>query len=1002
MEEEDVLLSWHELQKLGIISPEVPQNREAAAVKGGAGREKAGARSCDKATGRSSVDRTEVPQNLEAMKRKFADVLGTTLDEAAGAMKGEKMKIHLKEGHVKPLSVTTARQVPMHFTAMADKLVAELVKSKVLVAETGPTAWCSPAHFVPKPGGKKLRLVTDYRELNKSVIRTMHPFPSAADLVKHVQPSSQFFAKIDTIHGYFQVPLDEESSKLTTFLLPSGRYRYLGAPMGLNTSGDEFCCRTDKAVAGLQAWLLKIVDDMLIQAPDMPTLWARLDEVLERCRAHGIKISYDKLEVGTSLKFAGFIISSDGVRPNPEKLAAVADFPAPTNTTELRGFLGLVNQLGIFVPDISHMTVTMRQLLKKGNAYLWLECHQQEFVRAKAALTSPMVVQPFDPSLPTELLTDASRLYGIGFALVQHDFSGRLRLVSCGSRSLTPCQQNYATIELECMAIKWAVEKCEYYLRGIRTFNVVTDHKPLIGIFAKPLHELANERLHRFREKLTDYNFEVTWTPGKEHLIADALSRAPVFPGEEDEDAERSRSAMCKKVTSDPALQPLFAHAARDPFYRALVDGFRAGADPAKVPALRAFGPVWAELSLLDDRPDTLLVYQDTRIVVPLEARKKILALLHASHSGMAKTYQNARQLYYWPGMKQAISQTVQGCAACLARLPSLPLETLRERSVPEGPMSHVGIDLFEFRGADWLLMVDRYSGFPFCHPLKSTVTASITGALLLWFCEFGFPKVIRSDGGPQFRQKFKDFCEKHGIVHELSSPYNPRANGLAEAGVKNVKKLLGTVRALGEHFPTALLAWRNTPRADGVSPAQAFFGRRQRTALPQVEAEAADGSPNFATFGEIRKSSKDKIVEKCNLKLRDLNSFQVGDDVLIQHPTAKTWESAGVISSVHEDGRSYDIIVSDSGKTFRRNRRYLRHDTSAPRVADGADDRSPPPALVPALRRSKRRAADSALSRDKDNSIVPTPRRSVRIAEGLKQDTKKISFAKRVLVKYF
>jgi hypothetical protein len=272
MEEEDVLLSWHDLQKLGIISPEFPQNREAAAVKVVAGSEEAGARSCDKAAGRSSVDRTEVPQNLEAMKQKFADVLGTTLDEAAGAMKGPKMKIHLKEGHVKPLSVTTARQVPMHFAAMADKLVAELVKSKVLVAETGPTAWCSPAHFVPKPGGKKLRLVTDYRELNKSVIRTMHPFPSAADLVKRVQPSSRFFAKIDAIHGYFQVPLDEESSKLTTFLLPSGRYRYLGAPMGLNTSGDEFCCRTDKAVAGLQAWLLKIVDDMLIQAPDMPTL----------------------------------------------------------------------------------------------------------------------------------------------------------------------------------------------------------------------------------------------------------------------------------------------------------------------------------------------------------------------------------------------------------------------------------------------------------------------------------------------------------------------------------------------------------------------------------------------------------------------------------------------------------------------------------------------------------------------------------------------------------
>jgi hypothetical protein len=121
---------------------------------------------------------------------------------------------------------------------------------------------------------------------------------------------------------------------------------------------------------------LKIVDDMLVQAPDMPTLWQRLNEVLLRCREHGIKILYEKLEVGTAMKFAWFMISGDGVRPNPEKLAAVAEFPTPTNTTELRGFLGRVNQLGIFIPDIAHMSATMRQssrraLPTRGSIVMW-------------------------------------------------------------------------------------------------------------------------------------------------------------------------------------------------------------------------------------------------------------------------------------------------------------------------------------------------------------------------------------------------------------------------------------------------------------------------------------------------------------------------------------------------------------------------------------------------------------------------------------------------------
>jgi Reverse transcriptase (RNA-dependent DNA polymerase). len=250
-------------------------------------------------------------------------------------MKGPKMHIHLRsDSKVRPLSVATARPVPKHFEGMATKLISELMTSGVLVPETGPTEWCSPAHFVPKPGGQQLRLVTDYRRLNEAVIRTVHPFPAAGDLIKRIDPTSRYFAKIDAIHGYFQIPLNEESSKLTTFLLPLGRYRYLGAPMGLNTSSDEFCCQTDKAVEGLP-WLLKIVDDMLVQAPDLKTLFVRLEEVLMRCRQSGIKISLSKLEVGKKLKFAGFIVSGDGVRPNPEKLAPVAEFPAPKNTTEL-------------------------------------------------------------------------------------------------------------------------------------------------------------------------------------------------------------------------------------------------------------------------------------------------------------------------------------------------------------------------------------------------------------------------------------------------------------------------------------------------------------------------------------------------------------------------------------------------------------------------------------------------------------------------------------------
>ena len=111
--------------------------------------------------------------------------------------------------------------------------------------------------------------------------------------------------------------------------------------------------------------------------------------------------------------------------------------------------------------------------------------------------------------------------------------------------------------------------------------------------------------------------------------------------------------------------------------------------------------------------------------------------------------------------------------------------------------------------------------------------TATVTGQLSSWFTEYGWPSSIGSDGGTQFRTEFSTFCQDNGIKHELSSPYNPESSGLAEAAVKNIKTLIIRCHKLEENLQLAIAAWRNMARADGVSPSQLFFGRRQRQQLP-------------------------------------------------------------------------------------------------------------------------------------------------------------------------
>lgn len=133
------------------------------------------------------------------------------------------------------------------------------------------------------------------------------------------------------------------------------------------------------------------------------------------------------------------------------------------------------------------MKAALRRLLKKGIAWTWTEDMDKGFDRVKLLLTTTTTVQPFKPHLTSILMMDASRLYGIGFALFQPLPGKKWLLIQCGSASLTPTQTRYATIKLEYMAMQWAIQKCSYYLRGLQKFEVRTDHSPLVGIFQKSI-----------------------------------------------------------------------------------------------------------------------------------------------------------------------------------------------------------------------------------------------------------------------------------------------------------------------------------------------------------------------------------------------------------------------------------------------------------------------------------------------------------------------------------
>ena len=315
--------------------------------------------------------------------------------------------------------------------------------------------------------------------------------------------------------------------------------------------------------------------------------------------------------------------------------------------------------------------------------------------------------------------------------------------------------------------------------------------------------------------------------------------------------------------------------------------------------------------------------------------------------------------------MGNEVTQEISSCEACQRLLPSQPHEPMKEESVGNHPMEQVGADLFQFQGEDWLVMVDRYSGYPWTRKLHKTDTKAVLAALRSWFSDTGLPGTIRTDGGPQFRGEFDAYCGARGIKHETSSPYNPSSNGLAEAGVKNMKRLIAKCRETREDFQEALLEWRNTPNSTGYSPAEAFFGRAQRTTLPALPRPPIDQ----AAFQTARQAQKDERKARFDESAHALPDLVLGQKVRVQDNVTGTWTGHGTIVGECESGRTFQVKMND-GSVTRRNRRLLR--PAGPPTEEGQPETT--------AEREQTQAHNT--EKDPEAHTTPTtPRRSSRLA---------------------
>ena len=477
---------------------------------------------------------------------------------------GFEYKISLDET-VKPKNIPARRLPP----AMMDAVRLELERMEkhgIIRPVTEPTEWCSPLLVTRKKSGA-IRLVVDFRYLNTAIRRQNFQIPRLDDLLPSLA-NARVFSALDGVSGYLQIPIHADSQHLLTFSSPFGRHSFARLPFGINSASEVYQQVISELFSDIQG-LICYQDDILVFGENDLQHHERLCAVLQRLKSVGLKLNRDKCKFAVSeVDFLGHRISSTGISPSPDKVAALSDMPLPTTADSLRSFLGMAVYLGQrYVPRFSSLCQPLWSLLKK-TPFSWTDEASAAFYEVRRQLATPVTLTYYDNQKSTILAVDAGP-HGLGATITQEG-----KLVACASRKLSDTETRYSQIEREFLAIVYGVHRFRSLLIG-QHFTVTTDHKPLLPFFKRQVDTLPL-RIQRWILTLQPFDFQVDFITGKSNNVADGLSRNPTssttFP---EETVEYTVCFILKQVPLD--LRRVAEELKADPMCEQLIHSIDSG-----------------------------------------------------------------------------------------------------------------------------------------------------------------------------------------------------------------------------------------------------------------------------------------------------------------------------------------------------------------------------------------------------------------------------------------
>ena len=395
--------------------------------------------------------------------------------------------------------------------------------------EPARSPWASRLVLVTKPDGST-RVCVDYRGVNSVTITDAYPTPRIEHVLERLN-GNIFFSTFDCEKGYYQVGMTERTKNVSAFVCPFGQYRWTKMPFGFKNAPAVFQRLMDLILSGL-SWECCMVffDDIVVYSKTWDDHVRDLDTVFSTIGKAGMTLNFRKsVFAQQQLVYLGYLVSQDGLKPNPRKVDAVQAIQVPKTVSDLRTFLGMTSYFRRFILNYARVAKPLNELIRKGSGRRndttsivanWGKEQQDAFEKLKSALISDnMLIFP-DLSKEFTLECDASD-GALGAVLLQKDAEGKHRPVEYASRLLSPREQRWSVTEREGLASVWGIQQFRHYLHGQR-FKLVTDHSA-ITYMMKQVDPKG--RLARWVVTLQEFDFEVIHKPGKENSVADGLSR---------------------------------------------------------------------------------------------------------------------------------------------------------------------------------------------------------------------------------------------------------------------------------------------------------------------------------------------------------------------------------------------------------------------------------------------------------------------------------------------